>query len=46
MSDQRRDYDAAGCASGCRDTLAGASVLIVLVAVALVRVSRKGARRA
>jgi hypothetical protein len=45
VSDQRRDYGAAGCASGCRDTLAGASVLIVLAAVALVRVVQVVRRR-
>lgn len=37
----RKDYDEAGCAGGCRDTIGGASLLVVLIAVVLVRVVRK-----
>lgn len=37
----RKDYDEAGCAGGCRDTIGGASLLVALVVVVLVRVVRR-----
>lgn len=36
----RRDYDEAGCAGGCRDTLA-TGLLCVLVAVTLIATRRR-----
>lgn len=46
MSDQREDYGAAGCASGCRDTIAGASVLMMLfTALVALRVRNVRVRR-
>ena len=36
----RRDYDQAGCAHGCRDTLATGLLLVLLVLVAIVAARR------
>jgi hypothetical protein len=44
VADGPKQYDQAGCASGCRDTMAGTAALIALVAVLSVRLVRRGRR--